>query len=255
MTRGIRRLKALGFPCWLLWQQNGLRLGRMGAGIRKLLADYRTLKRGGNQRFELSPCTLLPYTDDCVETTPLDPVYFYQDTWAARKIFESKPARHIDIGSSAKTVGIVSQFVPTTMIDIRPITLKLDGLTFLKGSILAIPLVDQTVESLSSLCVIEHIGLGRYGDPVDAFGSEKAAAELKRVLAVGGNLYVSVPVDDRCRVYFNAHRAFTRDAVMELFAGLSLVEEKYQYGETLVDRYEPSLGFGTGLFHFRRDGG
>ena len=85
MTRGIRRFKALGFPCWLLWQQNGLRLGRMGAGIRKLLADYRTLKRGGNQRFELSPCTLLPYTDDCVETTPLDPVYFYQDTWAAAR--------------------------------------------------------------------------------------------------------------------------------------------------------------------------
>ncbi len=255
MTRGIKRFKALCFQCWLLWQQNGLRLVRMGAGIRKLLADYRALNNGGNQRFELSPYTLLPYTNDCVATTPLDPVYFYQDTWASHKIFKAKPRKHVDIGSSVKTIGIVSQYVPTTMIDIRPITLKIEGLTFLKGSILEIPLADQSVESLSSLCVVEHIGLGRYGDPVDAFGSEKAAAELKRVLAVGGELYVSVPVDDQCRVYFNAHRAFTRDAVMELFDGLSLVEEKYQYGETLVDRYDASLGFGTGLFHFRRDGG
>jgi len=106
--------------------------------------------------------------------------------------------------------------------------------------------------SLSSLCVIEHIGLGRYGDPIDAFGSEKAAKELQRVLAPEGNLYLSVPVDSECRVYFNAHRTFTRECVLELFSQLVLIEEKYIYGREFCEHYDSGKGFGTGLFHFRK---
>ena len=42
--------------------------------------------------------------------------------------------------------------------------------------------------------VIEHIGLGRYGDKFDYDGDLKAIKELKRVLAVGGNLLFVVPI-------------------------------------------------------------
>jgi hypothetical protein len=100
--------------------------------------------------------------------------------------------------------------------------------------------------------VIEHIGLGRYGDPFDARGSEKAAAELGRVLTRGGELYVSVPVDAECRIYFNAHRAFTRDYLLSLFPGFELLEERYIYGRSLVPVCDPARGFGTGLYHLRR---
>jgi len=138
------------------------------------------------------------------------------------------------------------------MIDIRPIELKIPGLHFVKGSILDIPFNDNSINSLSSLCVLEHIGLGRYGDPIDVFGSEKAAKELQRVLATGGNLYVSVPVDSECRVYFNAHRSFTREYILELFSQLELIEEKYHYDRELYDDYDPDKGFGTGFYHFRK---
>lgn len=195
---------------------------------------------------------IYPCLSDNTFLTPLEPTYFFQDTWGARKIFGDKPLHHYDIGSNATTVGIISQFVPTTMIDIRPIDLKIPGLCFVKGSILEIPFSDNSLNSLSSLCVIEHIGLGRYGDPIDAFGSEKAAEELQRVLAPGGNLYVSMPVDSECRVYFNAHRAFTRKRILELFSQLMLVEEKYHYDRELCEQYDPGKGFGTGLFHFQK---
>lgn len=193
-----------------------------------------------------------PCLNDRTTFTPIEPTYFFQDTWAARKIFRKKPVKHYDIGSSAKTIGIISQFVPTIMIDIRPIDLYLDGLHFLEGSILAIPAESDSLESISSLCVVEHIGLGRYGDPIDATGSEKAAKELQRVLAVGGDLYFSVPVDDACKIYFNAHRAFTRDYIISLFDQLTLVDEKYHYGRKMFDQYDPRKGFGTGLFHFTK---
>jgi len=199
------------------------------------------------QAIDFYPCLF-----DNLDHTPLEPTYFFQDTWASKKIFNLKPSHHYDIGSSAKTIGILSQFVPITMVDIRPIELELESLFFTKGSILDLPFEDNSIDSLSSLCVVEHIGLGRYGDPIDAFGSEKAAKELQRVLAPGGNLYLSVPVDSECRVYFNAHRAFTREYVLEIFPKLVLIEEKYHYGRELYEHYDSRKGFGTGLFHFRK---
>lgn len=214
------------------------------------VSDYWRVKRQKNDQFpdfRLEPCL-----DDRTALTPLDPVYFLQDTWAARKIFELKPEHHHDVGSSAKTMGILSQFVPITMVDIRPLPLELPNLRFVKGSILDLPFEDNSIQSISSLCVIEHIGLGRYGDTVNSFGSEESVLELKRVVKVGGTLIFSVPVDRANTVYFNAHRAFTREYVLSLFDGFELIEEQYQYGFDLIPAYCPERGFGTGLFMFRK---
>ena len=138
------------------------------------------------------------------------------------------------------------------MIDIRPINLKLDNLSFIKADILSLPLKNGSVESISSICVIEHIGLGRYGDKLDPFGSEKAISEIKRVLSAKGNLYISLPVDSENKIYFNAHRAFTREYILSLFSPLKLIEEKYIYKNELADNYDKTKGFGTGLFHFKK---
>jgi len=217
------------------------------------LRDFRRLKMASAPaRYQLSSSHLFPCLTDKRSHTPVNPIYFFQDTWAANKIFKLKPGQHYDVGSSVMTMGILSQLVPVTMIDIRPIEMTLDGLSFEKGSILELPFATGTIESLSSLCVIEHIGLGRYGDEIDPLGSEKAVSELKRVLRPGGNLFLSVPVDSEDRVYFNAHRAFTRDYLMQLFHGLEIVEERYQYGNNMYERYEPANGFGTGMFHLRK---
>lgn len=216
------------------------------------IADYRRYKKiNTNKHFSLKTEDLYPRIYDKTSTTPVDPVYFYQDAWCAKKIFENKPPRHFDIGSEIGMVGILSQFTPTTMVDIRPLPLLLENLSFIKGDILNLPFKDGEIASLSSICVLEHIGLGRYGDPLDSFGSEKAFKELIRVLSPGGSLYISVPVDKENKVYFNAHRAFTRDYVLELSHGLKLEEEKYIYGNTVYDCYDPKKGFGTGLYYFK----
>ena len=214
------------------------------------ISNYRALKKIRNENF--INFRLEPQLNDKTIYTPIEPVYFFQDTWAAKKIFEIKPEHHYDVGSSAKTLGILSQFVPTTMVDIRPLPLDLPSLNFIEGSILDLPFDDNSLESISSLCVIEHIGLGRYGDPIDAFGSEKSILELKRVVKVGGVIIFSVPVDLVNTVYFNAHRAFTREYILSLFDGFELLEEKYQYGYELVANFVAARGFGTGLFLFRK---
>ncbi len=219
-----------------------------------LFSYYRDLfnYKNTNPYFSLKLQDIYPCIFDKTETTPVGVVYFYQDSWCARKIFENKPKHHYDVGSMAEMIGIISQFTPTTMIDIRPINLILDNLHFIKGNILNLPFKDRSINSLSSICVLEHIGLGRYGDALDPFGSEKAAKELARVLSSGGNLFISVPIDTQNKIYFNAHRAFTRDYILDLFKELSLVEEKYIYGDKMEDVYDVSKGFGTGLYHFER---
>jgi SAM-dependent methyltransferase len=82
----------------------------------------------------------------------------------------------------------------------------------------------DTLQSISCMHVLEHIGLGRYGDALDASGDRKAAAELARVLATGGQLLMVVPMEDPPRVCFNAHRLYCYSQVMDLFPALSIVE-------------------------------
>jgi len=212
------------------------------------LKKFNKLKNNqNNSAIELYPCLF-----DNLTFTPIEPIYFFQDTWAAKKIFELKPTHHYDIGSSAKTIGILSQFVPITMIDIRPIGVDLENLHFKKGSILELPFEDNSIDSLSSLCVVEHIGLGRYGDEINPLGSEKAVKELKRVLKVGGIILFSVPVDVENKIYFNAHRAFTREYILKLFDGFNLLEEKYIYGTKMHYNYDKDKGFGTGLYMLKK---
>ena len=195
---------------------------------------------------------LVPFLSDKTEYTKVEPIYFFQDLWASQKILKDKPKVHYDIASSYKTIGILSRFVPCVFVDIRPPDVKVDNLKFMKGSVLNLPFKKGSINSLSSLCVIEHIGLGRYGDEIDMQGSEKAARELQRVILRNGNLYLSVPVDEENRIYFNAHRAFTRKCLLSLFNQCRLVDESYVYGKKLFKKYDRNKGFGTGLFHFKK---
>lgn len=180
---------------------------------------YRRSSRGEIVRFrDTYPCLT-----DWTAYTPFDAHYFYQAAWLARRLRASAPARHVDVASSAIAVGTISAITDTVFIDYRPLHAKLSGLQPVGGDVTRLPLRQNAVESLSCLHVIEHIGLGRYGDPIDALGAGKAARELERVLQPGGRLYLSVPVG-RERVCFNAHRVFAPATVIGMFPALVLKE-------------------------------
>jgi len=227
-----------------------LKKNKLFFGFLRDLKYYKELDRG--RHFSLTPEKLKPCLFDRTTETPIDYVYFYQDAWCAKKIFKNKPGRHYDIGSKLELIGIISQFTPTTTIDIRPANLELENFSFAQGDVLRLPFEDDSLLSISSICVIEHIGLGRYGDALDPLGSEKAIAEIKRVLKANGDLYVSLPIYPENIICFNAHRAFRRDYILKLFQPLKLIEEKYIYKNRMFDNYDEAKGFGTGLFYFKK---
>lgn len=164
-----------------------------------------------------------PCLTDWTPFTPFDPHYFFQGAWLARRLKAAQPELHVDIGSSVLTIGVLSAQVATLFVDYRPIRAGLAGMTAIAGNITNLPFAAESLTSMSCLHVIEHIGLGRYGDPVDPEGSVKAAKELQRVLKPGGRLYISVPVGIG-RVYFNAHRVFAPATVIQMFPALVLKE-------------------------------
>lgn len=225
--------------------------------VRWYFSDYKHLQQSmlnSEAGYDMSTSLLHPCLRDKTSFTPIEYTYFYQDTWAARKIFEMAPNHHFDVGSNVKSMALISQKIPVTMIDIRPPAVELEGFDFKEGSILSLPFHDGSISSLSSLCVVEHIGLGRYGDPIDPLGSEKAAKELSRVLAPRGHLFFSVPVDVDNRIYFNAHRAFTPVKIRGMFPQMDLIEQRFVYGCKVYGEYDVGKGFGTGLFHFVKRG-
>jgi hypothetical protein len=164
-----------------------------------------------------------PQLGDRLAQSPFDRHYFFQDVWAARHIGAAAPQRHVDVGSRVDYVGFLTALCEVVFVDIRPLRAELDRLHALTGSVLEMPFEDRSVESLSCLHVAEHIGLGRYGDPLDPLGTRRAAAELQRVLAPGGQLLFSLPVG-RPRVCFNAHRIHDPSAVVSMFDELELLE-------------------------------
>jgi len=196
---------------------------------------------------------LYPCIHDATAQTEIEPIYFYQDTWAFGKIVQKHPMSHVDVGSHHKFVALLSKVMPVTMVDIRPLSLPLDTLTFREGSILALPYADGELESVSSLCVVEHIGLGRYGDPLDPYGTEKAIAELKRVIAPGGSLYLSIPVGETTIAAFNAGRIMGLEQLMVQFEPFQVIEKRFIIGSRFQEIYAPMPNFGaTGLFHLVR---
>ena len=192
---------------------------------------------------------VMPQVGEDIGTTEVEPLYFFQDAWAFEAIFRNSPERHVDVGSHHKFVALLSKVCPVTMVDIRPLSVQLDSLDFRPGSILDLPFPDGSLSSVSCLCVIEHIGLGRYGDELDPFGTENAARELKRVIAPAGHLYVSAPLDDENRTYFNAHRAFSEDYLLELFRPFEVLQRAYIYGNQFLR--ERQSGFGTGCYELQ----
>lgn len=232
------------------------RAARWTIGYKRFYGDMWRYMRLQESRDPRGDYSLYPQIHDWQATTGFDAHYVYQGTWLFEKLLERKPQEHVDVGSYIGYMGFISALFPTTFIDIRPTEAQFKGFSERKGSILELPYGDGEIVSLSCLHVVEHIGLGRYGDPLDADGSRKALKELQRVLAPGGDLYLSVP-SGRTALFFNAHRVFDPREILDALDELELVRlDAVLDGRTSVqpvtlEELRDNV-YACGLYWFRR---
>ena len=220
----------------------------------KDLRDYSKMEGAEPVRLrDTYPCLF-----DKTSTTHIDAHYFYQDIWAFKKIIQQKPKLHVDVGSNVKFVGFTAAITKVQFVDIRPLEVSnLDNFENVRGSILEMPYESNTLKSVSCLHVAEHIGLGRYGDNLDPFGTMKAARELSRCLAKGGHLYFSLPVG-KPRLCFNAHRIHSPKQILDYFNDLKLMEfsgtdDKKRFIQNIdIDILEEAK-YACGMFWFTKE--
>lgn len=182
----------------------------------------------------LAPMILDRYKTD----GSIDSHYLLQDIYVARKVIETQPAQHFDVGS--RVDGFVAHLLASlkgkiTIIDIRPLPIKIGNLDFVQADATNLEgLDDNSVESLSSLHAVEHFGLGRYGDKVNPMACFTAMKSLQRVLRENGRLYFSVPIGKKDGVYFNSHRMFHPLTILETFNELELLEFSYIHNYKVI---------------------
>lgn len=191
--------------------------------FKREFCKFKKLTANTKSRFPFLWKDRYPCLNDKTPTTNFDRHYVYHTAWAARILAENKPELHIDISSSLYFCSIVSAFITMKIYDYRPPDLQLSNLSSESVDLQSLHFTDNSVHSLSCMHVIEHVGLGRYGDPLDPNGDLQAISELKRVLAVGGNLLFVVPIG-KPKIMFNAHRIYSYDQIMSYFYNLELKE-------------------------------
>lgn len=232
--------------------------------ITKFKAEFKQLlneEKRTKKRFSLNEENLYPCLSDNTAQTGFDRHYVYHPAWATRIIIQNKPSKHIDISSTLHFCSTLSAILPVEFYDYRPAKLELSNLKSLHGDLMNLPFETDSVESLSCMHTIEHIGLGRYGDPLDYDGDLKAIKELKRVLALNGTLLFVVPLGFKDTICFNAHRIYSKEQVLNLFSDLvlkefTLIPENEADGGLVVNPSEELLNkqfYGCGCFWFTKE--
>ena len=139
--------------------------------------------------------------------------------------------RILDVGchGSKLVIELASLGYETYGIDVIEYPLKHKNFTFIQGDIYKAPFPDNFFDAVTAVSTIEHVGLGRYGDPTDSDGDKKAVKEIKRILKPDGKAIITVPFGKRTIVYrkeIPLHRVYDSYALTALFSdsGLEIVK-------------------------------
>ncbi|RDC56225.1 DUF268 domain-containing protein [Pedobacter chinensis] len=207
-----------------------------------------------NQKLKVEKEDIYPCLHDNTETTGFDAHYIYHPAWAARIIREINPSKHIDISSTLHFCSILSAFIPTEFYDYRPAKLNLSNLVSGEADLTNLFFETSSIDTISCMHTVEHIGLGRYGDPIDPDGDIKAIDELIRVVKPGGSILFVTPVGNP-KIMFNAHRIYDPHMITNLFKNcelkqFSLVTDQNEFivNSDLADGL--SQNYGCGCFWF-----
>ena len=224
----------------------------------KFKQEFNELKKQDTNRFRFQWDDIHPLLGDKGKMG-FDAHYFYHLCWAARQLKKINPAKHVDVSSHYFWAGIVSSIVPTDYYEFNTIDVKgLDGYSTAFADLYQLPFEDKSIASLSCMHVVEHVGLGRYGDRLDYDGDLKAINELKRVMALNGDILFVVPIAEEPAIVFNAHRVYSYEQIISFFKGFELKEfalipEKTKDDGIIINPDQALLKgetYACGCFHF-----
>ena len=171
----------------------------------------------GNKDFKITK--IFPILSDKKQLSgSFSMMYFNQDLFVAKRIYHNNPKNHVDIWSRVDWfVAHVASYRDIEVFDIRPSIDDMQNIKFVQADLMKLPhWLENYTDSISSLSVIEHFWLGRYGDPIDVNWHIKGLNSIYKILKKWWKFYFSAPIWPQ-RIEFNAHRIFDISYLIGLF--------------------------------------
>lgn len=205
--------------------------------------SYLKQARGLMARFSQA-CPDLPVVEEIVDrsssdthgVTPQQIQFWY----ASNRLSILNPEEVYDVGSHRNWLLGVGAGRRLHTLDVRPSPLQLKNETFHLGRAEELPYPDRSIDCMTSLCSLEHFGLGSYGDAFDPNGDRIALAEMKRVLKPGGHyIFTTLMTGGKTFVVFNTRRVYSLETIHSMLNDeLECVDESYfsVRRRTLVER-------------------
>ena len=185
---------------------------------------------------------------------------FHADLIVSQYIYKNNPEKHLDIGSRIDgLVAHVASYRNIDVLDIRNINLSPHkNINFINKNINEFS-EKFMYDSISSIGVIAHIGLGRYGDPIDPDGYKKAIKKICNLIKKNGIIYIMVPVG-KPGVEFNSHRVFDPNEMIANFNQYNCKLENFHLvddnGNLNIDfnlSLASEFNFGGGIYVFKKN--
>jgi len=169
----------------------------------------------------------------------------FECAFAARQLLREQPAEVMDIGSYRQfIIGLLARGRVTTL-DVRERTPECPTERVLTADAKSLPLPDNSLDAIVSLCAVEHFGLGRYGDEFDLDGDLKAFREMRRVIRPGGVIiFTTTFTRGKPTIWFNAHRIYDRAMLRQFVGGMTRVEEEFFSQQTFTACREEEVSMG-----------
>ncbi len=186
--------------------------------------------------------------------------YFNQDLLVASYIFKQNPRKHVDVGSRIDGfVANVASFRKIEVFDIRKNNFQFKNIIFKKKDINNI---DKSLinycDSISCLHTLEHFGLGRYGDKIDPEGHIIGFKNLLKILKKNGRLYISFPISNENKIYFNSERLFHPEEILKWSKNLELLkfdlidDNDKIFHDINLKKIKKKLNYACGIYVFKK---
>ena len=140
---------------------------------------------------------------------------------AGRRVLDFGPMEGFFLSVDATNKGY--SVVAVGLEDIAPP----EGVRYVRRDIMAVEF-DEPFDYILNISTVEHVGLGRYGDPLDPDGDLKAMRRLKKWMRLDGDgvMILTIPVGTDA-VVGHYHRVYGAARLPRLLEGYASLQERY----------------------------
>lgn len=200
-------------------------------GLRRLWAyspwNKQKLIRNGKRFAWSDNCVVTAYPtferkeDRRVKVSERTYEYYWTLRWLNERLMRNDNI--IDIGGAGSFLppAMAALGFNVTTVDVRRWNVDIGGLTTLRREVSGLML--GQFDACTCISTLEHIGLGRYGDPKEINGDYNALDAIYGVLKPGGVLILSVPFG-HAGIAYDAHRVYDNERLNRMLDRFDIEE-------------------------------